>query len=646
MPTGQPRRFVVLLGAVAVFLALTLLYHARKHAAQGSSYLNVPVHQVDVSSDTLHGDVVATKLGNETLKAELGRAAWKVLHTTMARFPDKPTEDQSTALRSYLHLFARLYPCGECAGHFRQILSKFPPQVTSRSTAAAWACHVHNEVNKSLKKTLFDCSKIGDFYDCGCADDEEGGAASTVHRATSHEATTKLELKKEGKGDVAARRATGTSTGGFWQEQSPVAAVGDWSLALQGQALDEPASQSCVTEAQKYQGPAYRADAEKKGKSRSSKHDGPDPVVPKKAYVEDAPDPEANGFGVADAPPRAPSPPPAAEVNVFDFLVSEDTPNASVAALPPPEPMKMVQDAPAVFEASRSLHDMATLNASKETFGESRYGENGFHYGEGPVPTMIEDDIAYTTPAPYRERDRERDRERRRRQEDDRRRDHKKDNKRKRVHIDDLDLTNARPRGLERDEVMTDAPPELHSGLTGGLTRLLSSRPSDYPPSPDYSGGDGNQPSPNSPIKRSKHSRAEKERVANPIMALVSTRKTSSNSEEAARPRKHRRKHRHRHSDPERPSQKVKAIEYRPEDGAAAPPNQLVLYQTRAELFMSFINKGPESSKGCSLNKVMKRYHRERSDIGLGLGKGEEEKELWKTLRLRKNDRGEIVLFF
>lgn len=28
----------------------------------------------------------------------------------MARFPEKPTEDQQEALRSYIHLFARLYP--------------------------------------------------------------------------------------------------------------------------------------------------------------------------------------------------------------------------------------------------------------------------------------------------------------------------------------------------------------------------------------------------------------------------------------------------------------------------------------------------------------------------------------------------------
>ena len=93
----------------------------------------------------------------------------------MARFPDKPTTDESDALKSYIYLFARLYPCGECAQHFQTIIEKFPPQTSSRSTAAAWACHVHNEVNKSKGKPIFDCGNIGDFYDCGCGEDEVGG---------------------------------------------------------------------------------------------------------------------------------------------------------------------------------------------------------------------------------------------------------------------------------------------------------------------------------------------------------------------------------------------------------------------------------------------------------------------------------------
>lgn len=60
---------------------------------------------------------------------------------------------------------------GECSDHFSLVLTQYPPQVSSRNAAAAWGCHVHNEVNKKLKKDLFDCAKIGDFYDCGCADD-------------------------------------------------------------------------------------------------------------------------------------------------------------------------------------------------------------------------------------------------------------------------------------------------------------------------------------------------------------------------------------------------------------------------------------------------------------------------------------------
>lgn len=33
-----------------------------------------------------------------------------LFHTTFARFPDKPTAEESQALLSYVHLFQRLYP--------------------------------------------------------------------------------------------------------------------------------------------------------------------------------------------------------------------------------------------------------------------------------------------------------------------------------------------------------------------------------------------------------------------------------------------------------------------------------------------------------------------------------------------------------
>ena len=112
--SSKNKRFLTLLltafGLIAIF-SLTFSHSSssspRVPPAQSDP---APVEEVHVSKDILKGDVISSKIGNETLKAELGRAAWKVLHTTMAKFPDKPTPDEQTALASYLHLFARLYP--------------------------------------------------------------------------------------------------------------------------------------------------------------------------------------------------------------------------------------------------------------------------------------------------------------------------------------------------------------------------------------------------------------------------------------------------------------------------------------------------------------------------------------------------------
>lgn len=211
MPRAPPPGFYVL-SAIALFI--WFIIWTRDHTANQSvtglanvkgthsgGHLNDGValpqaeSSISTSSSHLHGDAIAPKLGNETAKAELGRAAWKLFHTTMARFPEQPKEDESAALKDYIHLFARLYPCGECASHFQQIIKQYPPQVGSRNAAAQWACFVHNEVNVSKGKEVFDCANIGDWYDCGCAEDE----ADTSKKSTmvDHE-NLKVEIEKEG----------------------------------------------------------------------------------------------------------------------------------------------------------------------------------------------------------------------------------------------------------------------------------------------------------------------------------------------------------------------------------------------------------------------------------------------------------------
>ena len=305
----------------------------------------------------------------------------------------------------------------------------------------------------------------------------------------------------------------------------------------------------------------------------------------------------------------------------------------------------MVEHAPSVFEAGDQLAKITNGTRDMDGFDDD-FEENGFSYGAEPV-CIVHEDVrqAYATPAPKRDKDgkriKDKDREVKERKSTDK--------KRKRHHVEELDLSAARPSSHERDEIMEDAPPVLHSGLTGGLTRLLSN--SEFPPSPDYSGGDGAgfEASPLSPLKRTRTTIGNGKARTRTTSALVRTRKISSSTRtsDESRPRKHHRKHHHHHHDVllETPSRTLKAIGYHAPD-ADDSQQQLVVYRTRAEHFLSFVQKGPDSEHGCSINKALKRYHRERGEQGLGLGKAEEEKELWKSLRLRKNERGEVVVFF
>ncbi|CAK7223938.1 hypothetical protein SEUCBS140593_005404 [Sporothrix eucalyptigena] len=186
-------RFGLLATGLFVFLGVLYLSFGSRAstpfaAATSSQPFGGTIGSLGLTDSVLTGGAIAPKLENATAKQELGRASWKLMHTMMARFPDEPTADDSLALQTYIQLFARLYPCGDCASHFQLLLQEYPPQTSSRNAAAGWACFVHNEVNKRLKKELFDCSKIGDFYDCGCGEDGKDGKGG--HRGHGKVPTT------------------------------------------------------------------------------------------------------------------------------------------------------------------------------------------------------------------------------------------------------------------------------------------------------------------------------------------------------------------------------------------------------------------------------------------------------------------------
>lgn len=150
-----------------------------------SSAIVSTVSAAEKPKDTIRVEgVIMPKMGNATAKAALGKSTWHFLHTMTLRFPDKPTPQESDTLRSFFTNFAQLYPCGECARHFQQLVKELPPQVGSRKSASLWLCAVHNEVNKSLGKEEFPCDKLDESYDCGCGDDPTS-ASTAAATATS-----------------------------------------------------------------------------------------------------------------------------------------------------------------------------------------------------------------------------------------------------------------------------------------------------------------------------------------------------------------------------------------------------------------------------------------------------------------------------
>ncbi|KAK6916346.1 ERV/ALR sulfhydryl oxidase domain [Dillenia turbinata] len=97
---------------------------------------------------------------NPVTKEDLGRATWTFLHTLAAQYPERPTRQQKKDVKELMAILSRMYPCKECADHFKEILSANPVQANSQAEFSQWLCHVHNVVNRSLGKVIFPCERV------------------------------------------------------------------------------------------------------------------------------------------------------------------------------------------------------------------------------------------------------------------------------------------------------------------------------------------------------------------------------------------------------------------------------------------------------------------------------------------------------
>ncbi|KAK3322107.1 augmenter of liver regeneration [Apodospora peruviana] len=100
----------------------------------------------------------------------LGRSSWTLLHSIAATYPKTPTPSEQSDIKSFMRLFAKLYPCWTCAADFQQYIKKEDVRAGSRDEFGNWLCDAHNEVNKKLGKPTFDCSKWEERWRTGWKD--------------------------------------------------------------------------------------------------------------------------------------------------------------------------------------------------------------------------------------------------------------------------------------------------------------------------------------------------------------------------------------------------------------------------------------------------------------------------------------------
>mmetsp|Transcript_95388 Transcript_95388/g.309084 ORF Transcript_95388/g.309084 Transcript_95388/m.309084 type:complete len:153 (+) Transcript_95388:70-528(+) len=90
-------------------------------------------------------------------RAELGRAAWRYLHSLAAHHPEQASATEQSDSVAWLASFVQFYPCSHCAEHFVGVCEASPPQVASRQEYSVWWCEAHNRVSEHLKNEPRKC---------------------------------------------------------------------------------------------------------------------------------------------------------------------------------------------------------------------------------------------------------------------------------------------------------------------------------------------------------------------------------------------------------------------------------------------------------------------------------------------------------
>lgn len=93
-----------------------------------------------------------TDICKDTEKELLGQGTWRLLHGIVENV--ERTEENEKRFKYVVKSLQHLYPCLECRQHLQEM------DLEHIEMTAFWVCSFHNEVNKRLKKQLYNCTTL------------------------------------------------------------------------------------------------------------------------------------------------------------------------------------------------------------------------------------------------------------------------------------------------------------------------------------------------------------------------------------------------------------------------------------------------------------------------------------------------------
>jgi hypothetical protein len=95
------------------------------------------------------------------MSASWAHPTWSFLHTLFENIPNSHFLANKTTILNYLSGMLRLLPCPDCANHASTYLSRNKLEnIKSVTDGRQFFFRFHNDVNRRLRKSLFDINKL------------------------------------------------------------------------------------------------------------------------------------------------------------------------------------------------------------------------------------------------------------------------------------------------------------------------------------------------------------------------------------------------------------------------------------------------------------------------------------------------------